>query len=74
MNNEIFSKLIFFVFRVNVNEQDVVGQTALHRAAGQGHMQSVTALLSADNCLVDVQDRYVNISCFPVKLSRFRTY
>jgi len=46
--------------RVNVNEQDVVGQTGLHRAAGQGHMQSVTALLSADNCLVDVQDRYGN--------------
>jgi 26S proteasome non-ATPase regulatory subunit 10 len=46
--------------RVNVNEQDVVGQTALHRAAGQGHTQSVTALLTADNCLVDVQDRYGN--------------
>ena len=51
--------MYIIIYRVNVNEQDVVGQTGLHRAAGQGHMQSVTALLSADNCLVDVQDRYV---------------
>jgi len=57
-NHEIL--LLLLAARVNVNEQDVVGQTALHRAAGQGHLQSVTALLSADNCLVDVQDRYGN--------------
>jgi len=51
---------ILVAHRVDVNQQDVVGQTPLHRAAGPGHMESVSILLSTDNCLVDVQDRYGN--------------
>ena len=40
----------------NVNQRDKLGATALHRAASQGHMQSITFLLQCNMCEVDPTD------------------
>lgn len=54
-NNKI-SSFIYFKDRINVNEVDERGSTALHWAAYRGNEETVTYLLTLNELDVDLRD------------------